>query len=93
MTQAVSGSNTNNYWNDPINRQAQKAVNGINTGFLYDGYSSLPTMTAAEICSIATFRVLVGMKCLFRLPEAPPPLTTWTGWVRLLPRPMPLVRF
>jgi RHS repeat-associated protein len=37
MTQAVSGSTTVDYWNDPTNRQAQKAVNSVKTGFLYDG--------------------------------------------------------
>ncbi len=37
MTQAVSGLVTNDYVYDPVNRQAQKAVNTVKTGFLYDG--------------------------------------------------------
>jgi RHS repeat-associated protein len=37
MTQAVSGSTTVDYWNDPTNRQAQKSVNSVKTGLLYDG--------------------------------------------------------
>ncbi len=38
LTQAVSRSNTNNYWNDPFNRQAQKQANTTVTGFLYDRF-------------------------------------------------------
>jgi RHS repeat-associated protein len=37
MTQAVCGSVTNDYWYDPFNRQAQKAVDNHNTSYLYDG--------------------------------------------------------
>jgi len=37
MTQAVSGLVTNDYVYDPVNRQAQKAVDSVKTGFLYDG--------------------------------------------------------
>ncbi|MBY0551507.1 MAG: hypothetical protein K2W95_29770 [Candidatus Obscuribacterales bacterium] len=37
VTQIVSGGTTNNYWNDPLNRQAQKEVDSTKSGFLYDG--------------------------------------------------------
>ena len=37
LTQAVTGGVTNEYWNDPLNRQGQKAVDSVKTGFLYDG--------------------------------------------------------
>ncbi|MBY0545918.1 MAG: hypothetical protein K2W95_01375 [Candidatus Obscuribacterales bacterium] len=37
VTQIVSGGITNNYLNDPLNRQAQKEVDSTKTGFLYDG--------------------------------------------------------
>lgn len=37
VTEIVRGSVTNNYWNDPQNRQSQKAVNSVKTAFLYDG--------------------------------------------------------
>ncbi|MBX9723723.1 MAG: hypothetical protein K2X81_20120, partial [Candidatus Obscuribacterales bacterium] len=43
MTQAVSGSTTNNYWFDPQNRQAQKTVNGTKTAYLNDGQQLLAT--------------------------------------------------
>jgi len=33
----VSGSITNNYWVDPLNRQARKSVNGTDTNYLYNG--------------------------------------------------------
>ncbi len=37
LTQAISGSTTNSYWNDPLGRQAQKEVNSVKSGYLYDG--------------------------------------------------------
>ncbi len=37
LTQAISGGTTNNYWNDPLNRQAQKEVDSAKTGYLFDG--------------------------------------------------------
>ncbi len=35
--QTISGGTTNNYWNDPLGRQAQKEVNSSKTGYLFDG--------------------------------------------------------
>ena len=36
LTQAVRAGITNDYWNDPLNRQGQKAIDSVKTGFLYD---------------------------------------------------------
>jgi RHS repeat-associated protein len=43
MTQSVNGSITNDYWYDPINRQARKSVNVTDTNFLYDGAQLIAT--------------------------------------------------
>jgi RHS repeat-associated protein len=43
VTQIVSGSTTNNYWTDPLNRQARKSVNGTDTNYLYNGQQLIAT--------------------------------------------------
>jgi len=43
ITQIVSGSTTNNYWVDPLNRQARKSVNGTDTDYLYNGQQLIAT--------------------------------------------------
>lgn len=43
VTQIVSGSTTNNYSVDPLNRQARKSVNGSNTDYLYNGQQLIAT--------------------------------------------------
>jgi YD repeat-containing protein len=43
ITQIVSGSITNNYWIDPLNRQATKSVNGTNTNYLYNAQQLIAT--------------------------------------------------
>ena len=44
LTQAVAGSNTNNYLIDPLDRQAQKNASGTKTDFLYDGNQLIATL-------------------------------------------------
>jgi len=43
VTRIVSGSTTNNYWTDPLNRQARKSVNGTDTNYLYNGQQLIAT--------------------------------------------------
>ena len=43
VTQIVSGGTTNDYWTDPLNRQARKSVNGTDTNYLYDGNQLIAT--------------------------------------------------
>ncbi|MBX9772409.1 MAG: RHS repeat-associated core domain-containing protein, partial [Candidatus Obscuribacterales bacterium] len=49
VTQIVSGATTNNYWNDPLNRQIQKEVGSTKTGLLYDGVQLIAEYNAGGL--------------------------------------------